>query len=387
MKSSIRVPFLDLRFQYESIQEELEAAALRVLRSGQYILGPELNRLESEFARYLRVPHAVGVASGTDALQLALRALEVGPGDDVITVANISAPTICAIIATGARPVLVDIDPNTLNMDPNCLEEYLKKHNHRNKAKAIIPVHLYGRMADMDSIRDIANRFQLKVVVDAAQAHGANNGVDFAGTMGEIGCFSMYPTKNLGACGDAGMIVTKDAVTAQRLRNLRNYGEITRYDNRDSGINSRLDEIQAALLQVKLQYLSQWTRRRQEIASRYNRAFQEIGLISNSQIAKNTDSHVYHLYVISVSDRDRFREELQDMGIATAVHYPRPIHHQPAFVNQCLIAGSLEFTQKACERVVSLPLYPEMSDEQVEDVCETVTCLIRSRRWILQNTA
>lgn len=387
MRNTIQVPFLDLRFQYETIQPELEAAALRVLRSGHYILGPELAALEMQFAEYLNVSHAVGVASGTDALELALRALEIGPGDDVLTVANISAPTICAILATGARPVLIDIDPDTFNMSPESLERYLKTGSERHRAKVVLPVHLYGRMADMKSIREIAKRFDLKVVVDAAQAHGARDGDDFAGTMGDIGCFSMYPTKNLGACGDAGMVVTKDAVTDRRLRMLRNYGETSRYDNRETGINSRLDEIQAALLQVKLKYLNQWTERRRAIALKYHQTFISIGLLSACQVVHKPESHVYHLYVITVGDREEFRNELLDMGIATAVHYPRPIHHQPALRNQCLVGGRLEFTEWACRSVVSLPLYPEMTDEQVDLVCNSVSTLVRSRRWIHQNTA
>jgi dTDP-4-amino-4,6-dideoxygalactose transaminase len=388
VKSSIKVPFLDLRFQYTAIQDEIESATLRVLRSGQYILGPELKRFESEFASYLNVPHAMGVASGTDALELALRVLEIGPGDDVLTVGNICAPTICAILATGARPVLIDIDPLSYNMSPKALAAYLQ-NNRRNakSAKVILPIHLYGRMADMVSIRQIADEYQLKIVEDAAQAHGARLGSQHAGTLGDIGCFSMYPTKNLGACGDAGMIVTGDDLTANRLRMLRNYGEVAKYENREQGINSRLDEIQAAILQVKLKYIDDWTRRRMEIASRYDELFYRLGIRDDSQISLEKYSHVYHQYVISVRDRDRFRMEMQNLGVATSVHYPKPIHHQTAFRNQCRVADNLKYTEMACHSVVSLPLYPELTVTQVSHVCDSVQKLFRSRQWMLQNTA
>lgn len=381
----MKLPFLDLRIQFETIREDLEAAALRVLRSGQYVLGDELRRFETNFADFCEVPYAVGVASGTDSIRLALLALGVGPGDDVLTVANVSAPTICAILATGARPVLIDIDRYTYCMAPDRLRECLRRGG-APAAKAIVPVHLYGRLADMASILEIAREFGLRVAADAAQAHGAGKGASFANRFGDIGCFSMYPTKNLGACGDAGVVVARDAVTADRLRMLRNYGELGRYDNREVGINSRLDEIQAALLGVKLARLEAWNDRRREIAAIYDTAFATAGLILPEHRVADPNDHVRHLYVIAVENRDRFVEKLADQGIGTAIHYRRPIHRQPAFMGRCLVPFELGETEWACDSVVSLPLWPEMTDEQVALVVEAVLDLLRTGECMLLNT-
>lgn len=385
MNRSPKVPFLDLALQYHSIQEELETAALRTLRSGRYIMGDEVVEFERRFAEYTGSRYAVGVASGTDAIHLSLRALGVGPGDDVLTVANVSAPTVCAILATGARPVLIDIDPRTFNMDPNRLADYLNKVSDRNQIKAIVPVHLYGRSAEMKSIMEIANQFEIKVVEDASQAHGASAGEDMAGTIGEIGCFSLYPTKNLGACGDAGVIVTNDPLVAEKLQMLRNYGEKSRYDNSLIGFNSRLDEIQAALLNVKLKHLSRWTERRRQIACKYNQSLGKLGIYTPGDSMENLAGHVYHLYVIQVANREQFQSDLMQLGVGTAVHYPKPIHHQLAFQGVCATDGALGVTEQACRTVVSLPLYPEMSDEAVEMVCDSISHLVRSGRCTLQN--
>jgi dTDP-4-amino-4,6-dideoxygalactose transaminase len=379
------VSFLDLRFQFQSIQAELENAALRVLRSGHYILGPELANFENQFAGYVNYPYAVGVSSGTDAIELALRAQGIGPGDDVLTVANVSAPTICAILASGARPVLIDIDPDTYNIDPESIREYLQTSEQRHRARAIVPVHLYGRLAEMQSIREIARENEMKVIVDAAQAHGASFGGDFSAAIGDLGCFSLYPTKNLGAAGDAGIVVTNDKVIANRLKMLRNYGEIDRYDNREIGINSRLDEIQAAMLSVKLQFLNQWIDRRRRIADQYNQAFLAMGLLREMQLDFDPQSHVYHLYVIRVENRDAFRAAMAENGVQTGVHYPRPIHHQPAFQDRCHQGISLKHTEESCRQVVSLPLYPEMSDDQVQMVIEATATVLRRERCTLQN--
>lgn len=381
----MRLPFLDLRIQYESIREDLEAAALRVLRSGQYVLGEEVRRFEARFAEFCDVPYAVGVASGTDSIRLALMALGVGPGDEVLTVANVSAPTVCAILATGARPVLIDIDPHTYCMDPDRLRECLRR-GAAPKAKTIVPVHLYGRLAEIAPILEIAREFGLHVAADAAQAHGAGKGAGFVERFGDIGCFSMYPTKNLGACGDAGIVVANDAITADRLRMLRNYGELGRYDNREVGVNSRLDEIQAALLGVKLERLEAWNDRRREIAARYDTAFAEVGLIAPEHRVADPHDHVHHLYVIAVENRDLFVDALADRGVGTAVHYRRPIHRQPAFVNRCGVPFDLAHTEWACDSVVSLPLWPEMTEDQVEFVVEAVVSQARIGKCILQNT-
>lgn len=387
MSHSLKVPFLDLALQYHSIQEELETAALRTLRSGRYIMGDEVVEFERKFAEYTGSRYAIGVASGTDAIQLALRALGIGPGDDVLSVANVSAPTVCAILATGARPVLIDIDPKTFNMDPNRLADYLNKSSPRNQIKAIVPVHLYGRSADMKSIMEIANQFEIKVVEDASQAHGATTGESKAGTIGEIGCFSLYPTKNLGACGDAGVIVTNDPLVAEKLQMLRNYGEKSRYDNSLIGFNSRLDEIQASLLNVKLKHLSRWTERRRQIACKYNQSLGKLGINTPGDSIENLAGHVYHLYVIQVANREQFQSDLMQLGVGTAVHYPKPIHHQLAFQGVCVTDGALGVTEQACRTVVSLPLYPEMTDEAVEMVCDSISQLVRSGRCTLQNMA
>jgi dTDP-4-amino-4,6-dideoxygalactose transaminase len=382
---SLKVPFLDLALQYHSIQEELETAALRTLRSGRYIMGDEVVEFERGFAEYTGSRYAVGVASGTDAIHLSLRALGIGPGHDVLTVANVSAPTVCAILATGARPVLIDIDPRTFNMDPNRLADYLNKSRERNPVKAIVPVHLYGRPADMKSIMEIAKKFDIKVVEDASQSHGATIGDAMAGTIGEIGCFSLYPTKNLGACGDAGVIVTNHELMAEKLQMLRNYGEKSRYENSLVGFNSRLDEIQASLLSVKLKHLNRWTERRRQIACQYHQSLGKLGIDTPGDSIENLAGHVYHLYVIQVANRDQFRSELMQLGVGTAVHYPKPIHHQFAFHAVCVTDGTLEVTEQACRNVVSLPLYPEMSDEAVEMVCNSISHLVRSGRCTLQN--
>lgn len=387
MSHSLKVPFLDLALQYHSIQEELETAALRTLRSGRYIMGDEVVEFERKVAEYTGSRYAIGVASGTDAIHLSLRALGVGPGDDVLTVANVSAPTVCAILATGARPVLIEIDPRTFNMDPNRLADYLNKSSDRNQIKAIVPVHLYGRSADMKSIMEIANQFEIKVVEDASQAHGATTGESKAGTIGEIGCFSLYPTKNLGACGDAGVIVTNDPLVAEKLQMLRNYGERSRYDNSLIGFNSRLDEIQASLLNVKLKHLTRWTERRRQIACKYNQSLGKLGINAPGDSIENLAGHVYHLYVIQVANREQFQSDLMQLGVGTAVHYPKPIHHQLAFQGVCVTDGALGVTEQACRTVVSLPLYPEMTDEAVEMVCDSISQLVRSGRCTLQNMA
>lgn len=385
MNIEIAVPFLDLRFQFQSIQAEIEAAALRVLRSGHYILGPELANFEMQFARYCNYPYAVGLSSGTDAIELALKSQGIGPGDDVLTVANVSAPTICAILATGARPVLIDIDPDSYNIDPVSIREYLATQDHNRRARAIVPVHLYGRLAEMQSIRELAREYDLKVITDASQAHGATFAGDFSEAIGDIGCFSLYPTKNLGAAGDAGIVVTNDRTIANRLKMLRNYGEIDRYDNREIGINSRLDEIQAAMLAVKLQYLNGWITRRRQIADEYNQAFLAMGVLTEMQLHFDPQSHVYHLYVIRVENRDEFRAAMAEKGVQTAVHYPRPIHQQPAFQDRCHMGPSLKQTEQACRQVVSLPLYPEMTDEQVQAVIHATAAVLRRERCTLQN--
>ena len=383
----MQIPFLNLAQSYETIRDELEQAVLRAMRSGHYILGREVAEFERNFAGFIGAGHAVGVASGTDAIELALRALGIGPGDDVLTVANVSAPTICAILAAGARPVLIDIDPATWNINPERIHDYLTAAGtDRARVKVILPVHLYGRCAEMQHIMAMAREFQLRVVEDASQAHGAHCGLGKAGTIGDIGCFSLYPTKNLGALGDAGVAVSNSTELAEKLRRLRNYGERARYENAELGRNSRLDEIQAALLSVKLKYLDQWNQRRRAIAEQFNNALAGHGFAVPGESLENLAGHVYHLYVVRSVDRDLFRDQLQNAGIGTAVHYPRPIHHQACFQGLCHVPAPLECTEEACRQVVSLPLFPELTDEQVNVICKAVLNTKRSESWNRLNT-
>ena len=319
------VPFGDLKRQYESIKAELDEAAARVLASGWYILGPEVRAFEAEFAAFCGVGHAIGVGNGTEALYLALVALGVGAGDEVISVANAADYEPLTILQAGARPVFVDVDERTYTIEPELLEAAITP-----RTKAIMPVHLYGRMADMAAIMAVAARHGLPVIEDCAQAHGAQLGGRVAGSIGVCGCFSFYPSKNLGALGDGGMITTNDAELAAKLRRLRMYGWEKRYHTVDSGgINSRLDEIQAALLRVKLRHLADWNNARRRIAQRYNELLADTGLLLPDLPADQ--SHVFHLYVVQTPQRDRLQAALQQRGVETAIHYPLPAHLQPVY--------------------------------------------------------
>ena len=359
------VPFGDLRRQYESINAELDEAAARVLSSGWYILGPEVRAFEAEFAAFCGAGHAIGVGNGTEALYLALIARGVGAGDEVISVANAADYEPLTILQAGARPVFVDVDERTYTIEPELLEAAITP-----RTKAIMPVHLYGRMADMAAIMAVAERHGLPVIEDCAQAHGARFGGRVAGSIGLCGCFSFYPSKNLGALGDGGMITTNDADLAARLRRLRMYGWEKRYHTVDSGgINSRLDEIQAALLRVKLRHLSDWNNARRRIAQRYNQLLADTGLLLPE--LPRDESHVFHLYVVQTPQRDRLQAALQQRGVETAIHYPLPAHLQPVY--QGLAApGSLPVTEKLAGTVLSLPIYPELTDAEVDAVAAAV---------------
>jgi dTDP-4-amino-4,6-dideoxygalactose transaminase len=362
-----KIPFGDLKRQYESIRAELDEASARVLASGWYILGPEVQAFESEFASYCGVAHAIGVGNGTEALYLAMVALGVGPGDEVITVANASIYEPLTIIQAGARPVFVDVDARTHTLDPELLEEAITP-----RTKAIMPVHLYGRMADMDVIMEIARRHGLLVIEDCAQSHGAALGGRAAGSIGACGCFSFYPSKNLGALGDGGMVVTSDAELAAKLRRLRMYGWERRYYTVDAGgINSRLDEIQAALLSVKLRHLDDWNAARRRIARRYDELLAETGLALPDLPAD--ERHVYHLYVVGTDRRAELMAALAERGVETAIHYPLPAHLQPVYANLGLAApGSLPVTERLANEVLSLPIYPELTDADIEAVAAAV---------------
>lgn len=367
----MQVPFGDFKRQYLEIAAELDAAAAAVLRSGAYILGPSVKQFEAAFADYCRVPHCIGVGNGTDAIQLALVALGVGSGDEVITVANAGVPGTAAICAVGATPVFVDVDAQTYTLDPALLAAAITP-----RTKAIMPVHLYGLMADMPAIAAIAARAAVPILEDCAQAHGATINGSVAGSVGAVGAFSFYPSKNLGAIGDGGAITTHDAAQAEHLRRLRVYGwERKYYSTEHNGINSRLDELQAALLSVKLQYLAAKTERRRQIAAFYQRELAESGLQLPHTPADY--GHVYHLYVVQSGQRERMMTGLRDGGVTTDMHYPLPTHHQPIYRGMAPAAG-LPVTEQQAGRVFSLPNFPELTDAEVAHVAATTKAVART---------
>jgi dTDP-4-amino-4,6-dideoxygalactose transaminase len=380
----MQVPFLDLSAQYRRIRGEIDRCVLKTLGSGSYILGEELAAFEREFAAYCGARHAVGVGSGTEALHLALRATGVGPGDAVITAPNTAVPTVCAIVAAGARPVFVDVEPRTLTLDPERLEAFLKTQPPSSRIKAIVPVHLYGHPADMAAVRGLAAEYDLKVVEDAAQAHGADFDGRKAGTVGDAGCFSFYPTKNLGAYGDGGMVVTDDAAIAEGVRMLRNYGEEAKFQNRVWGTNSRLDELQAAILRTKLNHLDEWTADRRARARLYGELLEGTELLLPAEVPPAR--HSFHLYVIRSPDRDGLRRELTELGIGTGIHYPMPVHFQDAYRDLGYAAGDFPVAERAAREILSLPLYPELAEEQVRFVCSVLTRSRRDPQWNPTNT-
>ncbi len=364
VERSRRIPFNTLLPGYELVAAELESAVTRVLRSGLYILGPELEAFEHRFASYVGVKHAVGVATGTDAIELSLRAAGVGPGDEVITVSHTAVATVCAVERAGATPVLVDIDPETYTMDPRHVEAAITT-----RTKAILPVHLYGQPADLTTLEAIAGRHKVLLLEDCAQAHGARHRGRMVGSIGTMGAFSFYPTKNLGAYGDAGAVVTDDGDLAARLRRLRTYGQAKPYHSVEPGINSRLDEIQAAILSVKLDHLDETNAIRQRLAATYRESAHGVQLPS----VDPRDSHVYHLFVVQHERRDRMRDWLDGHGVGTGVHYPIPVHLQEGYRHLGLSEGSLPATERCASQVLSLPMYVGLTTEDVEHVGRLVT--------------
>lgn len=355
---------------YEARKEDIDKAVQRVLESGWYILGQEVSEFEAEFASYIGVDFSVGVGSGTDALQVAFRACNIGPGDAVITVSHTAVATACAIQLCGAIPILVDIDPVTYTMDLNRLEDTLRNHG-RGKVKAIVPVHLYGHPVDMDSVMEIARRHDLYVIEDCAQAHGARWRQRKVGSFGSFGAFSFYPTKNLGAFGDGGALVTDDPALADKARLLRQYGWRERYISEINGMNTRLDELQAAILRVKLGSLDQQNDRRRAIARIYDQSLSEGGSIRPGE--SDGATHVYHQYVIRNKERNQLRSFLRQHQVETAILYPQPIHLQAGYRDRIVMgAGELHETEKACKQILSLPIYPELSDDQVSTIAQKV---------------
>jgi dTDP-4-amino-4,6-dideoxygalactose transaminase len=367
----MRVPLVDLCAQHAPLRHELLGALARVLDAGAFIQGPEVQAFEREFAAYCEAGHAVGVASGTDALALALRALGIGAGDAVAVPAFTFAATAEAVCHSGARPIFVDIDPHTFTLDPAALRRAVLRHG----VRAVIPVHLYGQPAAMDDLVAVAREGGAVVIEDAAQAHGARYRGRRAGTLGVCGCFSFYPTKNLGALGDAGAIVTNDAGLVARLHTLRDHGQGGKYLHACVGFNSRLDAVQAAALRLKLQHLDRWNGRRQALAAAYRNALNDVTGISVPITGPDRD-HVFHLFVIRCRNRDGLRRALEMEGIATAVHYPVPLHLQPAFADLGYRSGDFPEAEGAAREVLALPLYPELSDEAVAFVCD------RIRDWV-----
>jgi dTDP-4-amino-4,6-dideoxygalactose transaminase len=350
--------------QYLSHKTEIDAAIAATLDGNRYILGPQTQAFEQEFAAYLGVRYACGVGSGTEALHVAIRACGLGPGDEIITVSHTAVATVSAIELAGATPVLVDIDPISYTIDPDQIERALTP-----RTKALIPVHLYGAAANLNPIVDLARRHSLKVIEDCAQAHGARYADRVVGSIGDVSCFSFYPTKNLGAIGDGGLVATNDPVIAEQLDLLRQYGWRERYISQIAGWNSRLDELQAAILRVKLRHLDADNGKRRALAALY--AEQLAGVVT-LPIEPASSRHVYHLYVIRHPQRDALRKFLHERGIGTAIHYPVPIHLQPAYRGRLGDVGSLPETERVAREIVSLPMYPELSTAEVRTVAQAI---------------
>ena len=360
------IPQLDLAAQYASIGAEIRSAIDRVLASQQFILGREGAALESEIAQLCGVAHGVGLASGTDALILALRACGVQPGDEVLLPPFTFVATGSAVSAIGAKPIFADIDPRTFNLDPAQLERRITP-----RTRAIIVVHLYGLVADMAPILDFARSRNLPVIEDAAQAIGASHNGRGAGSFGEVGCFSFYPTKNLGAYGDAGLAVTNSESIATRLRTLRNHGQIGKYVSSEPGLNSRLDEIQAAILRVKLAHLAEWQRARQQRAAEYSKLLAGLPGITTPAVPAGSD-HVFHQYTIRVARRDALQQFLAERKIGSTVYYPVPLHLQPLYSSLGHKSGDFPESERAAQEALSLPLYPELKSDQIARVASAI---------------
>ncbi|MCC7450006.1 MAG: DegT/DnrJ/EryC1/StrS family aminotransferase [Anaerolineae bacterium] len=357
------IPFNNLKPLHTQLADELAAATQRVLTSGWFILGPEVEAFEAAFAAYHGMAHAVGVASGTDALELALRAANIGPGDEVITVSHTAVATVCAIERAGATPVLVDIDPDTYTMNPAAAEAAITP-----RTKAMIPVHLYGHPADLSALVDLAARHHLLLIEDCAQAHGARYDGKLVGTFGQMAAFSFYPTKNLGALGDGGAVITNDAQYAAQLKSLRNYGQASRYEHVERGINSRLDEMQAALLAVKLKHLDEHNAVRRDLANRYAQQLKDVTL----PLERSNAHHVYHLYVIRHPQRDQLQEALKARGVGTLIHYRIPVHRQQAYTDLGYGPGSLPVTEQITEEILSLPMYIGLTTDDIDRIAAAV---------------
>lgn len=376
-KVTMKVPLLDLQAQYAPLRDEMRAAVERVMESQQFVLGPDVKALEEEIAQYSRVKHAISCASGSDALLLALMALNVGAGDEVITTPYSFFATAGSIARLGARPVFVDIESRTYNLNPALVEDAITE-----RTRAIMPVHLFGQCAEMDAFLEISERRGIPLIEDAAQAIGAEDGGRRAGAMSAVGCFSFYPTKNLGGAGDGGMMVTSDDALAERLRILRVHGGAMKYHHSVVGINSRLDTLQAAVLRVKLPHLDQWSDARATNAARYEKFFTDAGLCERVTLPSVRDSvrHIYNQYVIRVGEhRDALVEILKQEGVSTEVYYPVPLHMQECFNYLGYTEGDKAQAERAARETLALPIYPELSAEQQELVVAVIQRFFENR--------
>lgn len=365
------IPFVDLKTQYLSIKDDVLREIAAVLENTHFVLGDHVARFEAEFATYSNCEHAIALSSGTAALHLAFLAASIGPGDEVITTPLTFCATVAAIEYAGAKPVLADVDPHRLTLDPKKIEACTTS-----RTKAIVPVHLHGRMADMDPIREICRKRGIMLIEDAAQAHGAEYRKQRAGSFGTMGCFSFYPGKNLGAYGEGGAVTTSDAKLAKTLRMLRDWGQEGKANHVLRGYNYRMDGVQGAVLGVKMRHIEAWTEARRRIAQRYDAAFGALGL----EIPANPADarHVYHVYAMRFDDRDGIRAALEARGVQTGIHYPKPVHLQPAYADLGYGPGSLPVSERASQRLLSLPMFPEMTDSQVETVIAAVRDIARA---------
>lgn len=359
------IPFLDLKAQYSSIKDEINAAVTKVLESSQFVLGEEVSAFEQEFSAYCDADYGIAVNTGTSALHLALLAAGVGTGDEVITVPFTFVATVAAICYTGARPVFVDIDPDFYTIDVTQIEKAITE-----RTKAILPVHLYGQPAEMEAILKIARRYNLIVIEDAAQAHGAHYKGQKVGGIGDLGCFSFYPGKNLGAYGEGGIIITNNPEYAQVIRMLRDWGQENKYHHVLKGYNYRMDAIQGAILRVKLRYLEQWTEARRTHAALYDKFLADFGFMTPP--VGDHNRHVYHIYAVRSPQREQLKQKLHEQGIHTGIHYPIPIHLLTAYSDLGYQWGDFPHSEQAANEVLSLPMYPELTPAQIKTVAQSI---------------
>jgi len=361
----MKVPFGDLSRQYKKYKKEFDSIISGVFEKGSFILGENLKSFEDNFARYLEANHAIGVANGTEALFLALKAFEIGNGDEVITVSNTAVPTISAIDAAGAKPVFVDIEENTFNIDPSKIERVITS-----KTKAIIPVHLYGQAADMDPIMRIAGKHGLKVIEDAAQAMGASYRGRKVGSLGDVACISFFPSKNLGSFGDAGMVVSSDSALAERMRMIVLHGSKERYHHEILGVNSRLDTLQASILRVKLRYLDAWNAARRRFAAQYNELLK--GVPVTAPYVSPECEHIFHQYTLRAPRRDELGEFLKNKGIPHGIYYPIPLYRQKAYASRVSQESEFPVTEQAAREVLSLPMHTELDEQQLAFITDSL---------------